>query len=103
MGRAIVREPQVFLMDEPLSNLDAQLRVTMRAELRRLHLEHRTTTIYVTHDQVEAMTMGDRVAPMKNGVLLQVGPPQFLYDHLDNIFVAGWPTPTTTAAVTWAS
>jgi multiple sugar transport system ATP-binding protein len=75
----------------------------MRAEIAEVQHDLNVTTIYVTHDQVEAMTMGDRVAPMKNGVLLQVGPPQFLYDHLDNIFVAGWPTPTTTAAVTWAS
>ena len=90
MGRAIVREPQVFLMDEPLSNLDAKLRVQMRAEIAEVQHDLNVTTIYVTHDQVEAMTMGDRVALMKNGVLQQVGPPQFLYDHPDNIFVAGF-------------
>jgi multiple sugar transport system ATP-binding protein len=90
MGRAIVREPQVFLMDEPLSNLDAKLRVQMRAEIAQVQHDLNVTTIYVTHDQVEAMTMGDRVALMKNGVLQQVGPPQFLYDNPDNIFVAGF-------------
>jgi multiple sugar transport system ATP-binding protein len=90
MGRAIVREPQVFLMDEPLSNLDAKLRVQMRAEIAQVQHDLNVTTIYVTHDQVEAMTMGDRVALMKTGVLQQVGHPQHLYDHPDNIFVAGF-------------
>ncbi len=90
MGRAIVREPQVFLMDEPLSNLDAKLRVQMRAEVARLQRDLGTTTIYVTHDQTEAMTLGDRVAVMKQGVLQQVAEPQTLYDHPNNIFVAGF-------------
>ncbi|HVM24447.1 MAG TPA: sn-glycerol-3-phosphate ABC transporter ATP-binding protein UgpC [Candidatus Limnocylindrales bacterium] len=90
LGRAIVREPSVFLMDEPLSNLDAKLRVQTRAEIARLHQRLGTTTIYVTHDQVEAMTMGDRIAVMKDGVLQQVGTPQELYDHPTNIFVAGF-------------
>jgi multiple sugar transport system ATP-binding protein len=90
MGRAIVREPQVFLMDEPLSNLDAKLRVQMRAEIAQVQHDLGVTTIYVTHDQTEAMTMGDRVALMKAGVLQQVGEPQHLYDHPDNIFVAGF-------------
>ena len=90
LGRAIVREPSVFLMDEPLSNLDAKLRVQTRAEIARLHQRLGTTTIYVTHDQVEAMTMGDRIAVMKDGVLQQVGTPQELYDHPVNIFVAGF-------------
>jgi multiple sugar transport system ATP-binding protein len=90
LGRAIVREPSVFLMDEPLSNLDAKLRVQTRAEIARLHQRLGTTTIYVTHDQVEAMTMGDRIAVMKDGVLQQVGTPQQLYDHPTNIFVAGF-------------
>jgi len=90
MGRAIVREPQVFLMDEPLSNLDAKLRVQMRSEISQVQQELNVTTLYVTHDQVEAMTMGDRVALMKAGVLQQLGEPQFLYDNPDNIFVAGF-------------
>jgi multiple sugar transport system ATP-binding protein len=90
MGRAIVREPQVFLMDEPLSNLDAKLRVQMRAEIAQVQRDLNVTTIYVTHDQTEAMTMGDRVALMKAGVLQQLGNPQHLYDHPDNIFVAGF-------------
>ena len=90
MGRAIVREPQVFLMDEPLSNLDAKLRVQMRAEIGQIQRELNVTTMYVTHDQTEAMTMGDRVALMKAGVLQQLGSPQHLYDHPDNIFVAGF-------------
>ena len=90
MGRAIVREPQVFLMDEPLSNLDAKLRVQMRAEIAQVQRDLNVTTIYVTHDQTEAMTMGDRVALMKAGVLQQLGAPQHLYDHPDNIFVAGF-------------
>src|ERR671937_1206780 len=88
MGRAIVRQPQVFLMDEPLSNLDAKLRVQMRAEIARIQHELQTTTIYVTHDQVEAMTMGDRVAVMSAGVLQQVDVPQRLYDRPANLFVA---------------
>jgi multiple sugar transport system ATP-binding protein len=90
MGRAIVREPQAFLMDEPLSNLDAKLRVQMRAEVSRLQSELGVTTIYVTHDQTEAMTMGDRVAVIKKGELQQVDAPQFLYDHPANLFVAGF-------------
>jgi multiple sugar transport system ATP-binding protein len=90
LGRAIVREPAVFLMDEPLSNLDAKLRVQTRAEIARLHQRLGTTTVYVTHDQVEAMTMGDRIAVMKDGVLQQVGTPQELYDHPTNLFVAGF-------------
>ena len=90
MGRAIVRQPQVFLMDEPLSNLDAKLRVQMRADIAKLQHELGTTTIYVTHDQIEAMTMGDRVAVMRDGVLQQVGVPQDLYDKPANQFVAGF-------------
>jgi multiple sugar transport system ATP-binding protein len=90
MGRAIVRNPQVFLMDEPLSNLDAKLRVQMRAEIAKLQHELRTTTIYVTHDQIEAMTMGDRVAVMSMGVLQQVDRPQQLYDEPTNLFVASF-------------
>jgi multiple sugar transport system ATP-binding protein len=90
MGRAIVRQPQVFLMDEPLSNLDAKLRVQMRADIAKLQSELGTTTIYVTHDQVEAMTMGDRVAVMQTGVLQQVADPQTLYDTPANLFVAGF-------------
>src|SRR4051812_29767246 len=90
MGRAIVRDPQAFLMDEPLSNLDAKLRVQMRADIAKIQHELGTTTIYVTHDQVEAMTMGDRVAVMKDGVLQQVDAPQRLYDLPANIFVAGF-------------
>jgi multiple sugar transport system ATP-binding protein len=90
LGRAIVREPSVFLMDEPLSNLDAKLRVQTRAEIARLHQRLGTTTIYVTHDQVEAMTMGDRIAVMRDGLLQQIGSPQELYDHPVNIFVAGF-------------
>jgi multiple sugar transport system ATP-binding protein len=90
MGRAIVREPQAFLMDEPLSNLDAKLRVQMRAEVSRLQDDLGVTTIYVTHDQVEAMTMGDRVAVLKKGELQQVDAPQTLYDHPRNLFVAGF-------------
>lgn len=88
MGRAIVREPQVFLMDEPLSNLDAQLRVAMRAEIAQLQDRLGVTTLYVTHDQVEAMTMGDRVAVLNRGELQQVDRPQHLYDYPDNLFVA---------------
>ena len=90
MGRAIVRHPQVFLMDEPLSNLDAKLRVAMRGELSRLHQRYRTTTIYVTHDQIEAMTLGDRIAVLERGRLQQVGPPDELYAAPRNIFVAGF-------------
>jgi multiple sugar transport system ATP-binding protein len=90
MGRAIVRHPQVFLMDEPLSNLDAKLRVQMRADIAHLQREIGTTTIYVTHDQVEAMTMGDRVAVMDQGRLQQVDAPQRLYDRPENLFVAGF-------------
>jgi multiple sugar transport system ATP-binding protein len=90
MGRAIVREPSAFLMDEPLSNLDAKLRVQMRAEIAGLQRDLGVTTIYVTHDQVEAMTMGDRVAVMRKGELQQVADPQTLYDHPVNIFVGGF-------------
>jgi multiple sugar transport system ATP-binding protein len=90
MGRAIVREPEAFLMDEPLSNLDAKLRVQMRAEVSRLQRDLATTTIYVTHDQVEAMTMGDRVAVMRKGELQQVANPQTLYDRPVNLFVGGF-------------
>jgi multiple sugar transport system ATP-binding protein len=90
MGRAIVRRPQAFLMDEPLSNLDAKLRVQTRAEIARLQNDLGTTTIYVTHDQVEAMTMGDRVAVMRKGELQQVASPQDLYDHPVNLFVGGF-------------
>ena len=90
MGRAIVREPKAFLMDEPLSNLDAKLRVQMRSEIARIQHELNVTTIYVTHDQVEAMTMGDRVAVIRKGVLQQVDTPQYLYDHPENLFVAGF-------------
>jgi multiple sugar transport system ATP-binding protein len=90
MGRAIVRDPQAFLMDEPLSNLDAKLRVQMRAEVSRLQDRLGTTTVYVTHDQTEAMTLGDRVAVMRAGVLQQVDTPQQLYDNPVNLFVAGF-------------
>src|SRR5947209_2231478 len=90
LGRALIRQPQVFLMDEPLSNLDAGLRVQMRAELSRLHQRFRVTTVYVTHDQVEAMTMGDRIAVMNNGRLQQVDAPETLYDNPANVFVAGF-------------
>jgi multiple sugar transport system ATP-binding protein len=90
MGRAIVRHPKAFLMDEPLSNLDAKLRVQMRAEIARLQHELGTTTIYVTHDQTEAMTMGDRVAVIRKGMLQQVDAPQTLYEHPCNLFVAGF-------------
>src|ERR671914_2196504 len=90
MGRAIVREPNAFLMDEPLSNLDAKLRVQMRAEISQLQSDLATTTIYVTHDQTEAMTMGDRVAVMRRGELQQVAPPQELYDSPVNVFVGGF-------------
>lgn len=90
LGRAIVREPSVFLMDEPLSNLDAQLRVQTREELMRLHARLQRTTIYVTHDQIEAMTMGDRIVVMRGGVVQQVGPPQAVYDGPANTFVAAF-------------
>jgi multiple sugar transport system ATP-binding protein len=90
MGRALVREPEVFLLDEPLSNLDAKLRVQMRSELKRLHDRIGVTTIYVTHDQVEAITLGERIAVLSEGVLQQVGPPQDVYDHPANVFVAGF-------------
>jgi len=90
MGRAIVRDPAAFLMDEPLSNLDAKLRVQMRTEVSRLQKRLGTTTVYVTHDQTEAMTLGDRVAVMRLGKLLQVGPPQELYSSPANLFVAGF-------------
>src|SRR5216110_1262007 len=90
MGRAIVREPQAFLMDEPLSNLDAKLRVTMRAELAKLHERLGVTTVYVTHDQVEAMTLGQRVAVMRDGELQQVDAPQALYHDPANLFVAAF-------------
>ena len=90
LGRAIVREPQVFLMDEPLSNLDAKLRVQTRAEILRLHQRLRTTILYVTHDQTEAMTMGHRIAVMRAGILHQAGTPQELYERPANVFVAGF-------------
>ena len=90
MGRAIVREPSVFLMDEPLSNLDAKLRVQMRAEVQRIQRRIGVATMYVTHDQIEAMTMGDRVAVLRTGTLQQVDHPQYLYDHPDNVFVAAF-------------
>jgi multiple sugar transport system ATP-binding protein len=88
MGRAIVRDPKVFLFDEPLSNLDAKLRVAMRAEIKALHQRLTTTTVYVTHDQVEAMTMADRIVVMHDGRIEQIGTPLGLYDHPDNLFVA---------------
>jgi len=90
MGRAIVREPQVFCMDEPLSNLDAKLRVSTRTQIASLQRRLGVTTVYVTHDQVEAMTMGDRVAVLKDGLLMQCDTPRKLYDHPDNVFVAGF-------------
>src|SRR4051794_25564837 len=90
MGRAIVRNPQAFLMDEPLSNLDAKLRVQTRTQIAALQRRLGVTTVYVTHDQVEAMTMGDRVCVLKDGYLQQVGTPRELYDHPDNVFVAGF-------------
>jgi multiple sugar transport system ATP-binding protein len=90
MGRAIVREPQVFLMDEPLSNLDAKLRVQMRAEISRIQRHLSVTTVYVTHDQVEAMTMGDRVAVLRRGLLQQFEEPQRLYEQPSNLFVASF-------------
>jgi multiple sugar transport system ATP-binding protein len=90
LGRAIVRDPEVFLFDEPLSNLDAKLRAQMRTELKRLHARLKTTVVYVTHDQVEAMTMGDRIVVMKDGVVQQVGTPLTLYNTPANLFVAGF-------------
>src|SRR6476646_6032985 len=90
MGRAIVRDPQVFLFDEPLSNLDAKLRVQMRTEIKELHQRLKTTTIYVTHDQIEAMTMADRIVVMRAGVIEQIGPPLELYDRPATLFVAGF-------------
>ncbi len=90
MGRAIVRQPQVFLFDEPLSNLDAKLRVQMRSEIKQLHQRLRTTTIYVTHDQIEAMTMADRIVVMRDGYVEQIGSPLELYDRPANLFVAGF-------------
>ncbi|MDR6856499.1 sn-glycerol-3-phosphate ABC transporter ATP-binding protein UgpC [Variovorax guangxiensis] len=88
MGRAIVRDPKVFLFDEPLSNLDAKLRVAMRAEIKALHQRLKTTTVYVTHDQIEAMTMADRIVVMHDGIVEQIGTPLELYDRPDNLFVA---------------
>jgi multiple sugar transport system ATP-binding protein len=90
LGRAIVREPAVFLMDEPLSNLDAKLRVQTRAEISKLHQRLETTFIYVTHDQTEAMTMGSRICVLKDGIMMQIDSPQNLYDSPDNVFVAGF-------------
>jgi multiple sugar transport system ATP-binding protein len=90
MGRAIVRDPQVFLFDEPLSNLDAKLRVQMRTEIKELHQRLKTTTVYVTHDQIEAMTMADKIVVMHDGIVEQIGSPLDLYDHPANQFVAGF-------------
>jgi multiple sugar transport system ATP-binding protein len=90
MGRAIVRDPQVFLFDEPLSNLDAKLRVAMRTEIKELHQRLKTTTVYVTHDQIEAMTMADKIVVMHDGIVEQMGSPLELYDKPDNQFVAGF-------------
>ena len=90
MGRAIVRKPKVFLFDEPLSNLDAKLRVQMRAELARLHGQLKTTIVYVTHDQIEAMTLADRIVVMNNGIIMQTGAPMEVYDNPENLFVAGF-------------
>ncbi|MFM9973637.1 MAG: ABC transporter ATP-binding protein [Beijerinckiaceae bacterium] len=90
MGRAIVRDPQVFLFDEPLSNLDAKLRVQMRTEIKELHQRLKTTTIYVTHDQIEAMTMADKIVVMHDGIVEQIGAPLELYDNPNNMFVAGF-------------
>ncbi len=90
MGRAIVRNPQVFLFDEPLSNLDAKLRVQMRSEIKELHQRLKVTTVYVTHDQIEAMTMADKIVVMNNGYIEQAGPPLELYDRPANLFVAGF-------------
>jgi multiple sugar transport system ATP-binding protein len=90
MGRAIVRDPQVFLFDEPLSNLDAKLRVQMRTEIKELHQRLKTTTVYVTHDQIEAMTMADKIVVMHDGIVEQIGAPLDLYDRPENLFVAGF-------------
>ena len=90
MGRAIVREPKVFLMDEPLSNLDAKLRVQMRTEIAKLYNELKTTFIYVTHDQTEAMTLGTRIVVMKDGIVQQIASPKEIYDNPKNLFVAGF-------------
>ncbi|MCB8828952.1 glycerol-3-phosphate ABC transporter ATP-binding protein, partial [Escherichia coli] len=90
MGRAIVRDPQVFLFDEPLSNLDAKLRVQMRSEIKGLHQRLGTTIVYVTHDQIEAMTMADKIVVMKDGLVEQIGTPLDLYDYPANLFVAGF-------------
>ena len=90
MGRAIVRDPQVFLFDEPLSNLDAKLRVQMRTEIKELHQRLKTTTVYVTHDQIEAMTMADKIVVMQDGHVEQIGAPLELYDKPANLFVAGF-------------
>jgi multiple sugar transport system ATP-binding protein len=90
MGRAIVRDPQVFLFDEPLSNLDAKLRVQMRTEIKELHQQLKTTTVYVTHDQIEAMTMADKIVVLHDGLVEQIGAPLELYDHPQNLFVAGF-------------
>lgn len=90
MGRAIVRNPQVFLFDEPLSNLDAKLRVQMRTEIKELHQRLKTTSVYVTHDQIEAMTMADKIVVMRDGIVEQIGRPLDLYDHPANVFVAGF-------------
>ena len=90
MGRAIVRKPQVFLFDEPLSNLDAKLRTTMRVEIKELHQRINTTTIYVTHDQVEAMTLADKIVVLRDGVVEQIGAPLALYDQPANVFVASF-------------
>jgi multiple sugar transport system ATP-binding protein len=90
MGRAIVRDPKVFLFDEPLSNLDAKLRVQMRAEIKALHQRLRATTVYVTHDQIEAMTMADRIVVLNGGAIEQIGAPLELYDDPDNLFVASF-------------
>jgi multiple sugar transport system ATP-binding protein len=90
MGRAIVRDPQVFLFDEPLSNLDAKLRVAMRIEIKELHQRLKTTTVYVTHDQIEAMTLADRIVVMHDGLVEQIGAPLELYDRPSNLFVAGF-------------
>ncbi len=105
LGRAIVRSPKVFLLDEPLSNLDAKLRGQTRIELQKLHRDLETTFIYVTHDQVEAMTMGDRIAIMNAGILQQVGTPGDIYDHPANLFVAGFiGSPTMNfVPVTWSN
>ena len=90
MGRAIVRDPQVFLFDEPLSNLDAKLRVQMRVEIKSLHQRLNATSVYVTHDQIEAMTMADRIVVLHGGRVEQIGSPLELYDHPANLFVAGF-------------